>query len=261
MNTQNFILFTALVAFSVASYAQPRFPGFLKRLQFGYSYVMASADYETKDFFYSDLPGFPSRDTIYKGELKTTAAIGYNIGTYFPLKQLGRKSKLCLSTDFVYNIMTWESTKNPNGLGGLTGFDYSGFTAQMGLPIGLDVKIGTDAMTDKAIRFCTTFGAGVHPSYSITALDYDISIDPKFNTNPYVKAEVGIFAGICFKLRALYTFGNMTYIDYNERKTDEAFLSLTENGSKLTSKSNLTLSLIVMPFSWGWPRSEWWNTY
>lgn len=262
MNKKKFLLFTALVACSVVSFAQPRFPGILKRLHLGYSFVVANADYESRDFYYSDLGGpFSNRDTTYTGNLKTSAAIGYTIGTYFPIKRLGQKSKLCIGVDYVYNIMTWEASKNPSDILSIGQYQYAGFTAQMGLPVGLDIKIGADAMTDKAIRFCTTFGAGVNPSYSITSLDADIDIDPNFNINPYVKAEVGIFAGICFKLRALYSIGNMNYIDYNKRLTDISQLSLSENGSKLTGKGNLTLSLLVMPFSWGWPRSEWWNTY
>jgi hypothetical protein len=253
MNKKQFLLLTTFVALSFMSYAQPKFPGLLKRFHIGYSFVSANADFESKNYFLSDLNPNTNIDTIYKGNIGTSAAFGFTFGTYFPLKRLGQKSKLCLGVDYFYNAMTWGSLTQP--------FGNFGITAQMGLPVGVDIKIGADAMTDKNIRFCTTFGAGVNPSYSITAWDYGIDLDPKFNVNPYVKAEVGIFAGICMKVRALYSIGSMTYIDYTKSTRDESALSLTENGSKLIGKSNLTVSVLLMPFSFGWPRSEWWNTY
>lgn len=248
-----------LVVLLSAEQAEARLPGFLQRYQMGYSFVVASADYTTKSRF--DNSVFPTLniDTTYTGKLNTTAAFGVTAGTFIPLKRLGQKSSLNLTIDYVYNAMTWGATKDPAGIGALSTFNYSGMTVQMGLPVGLDLKLGADAVTDKAIRFCTSFGAGVTPSYNVTTLDLNFNIDPIFNVNPYVKAEVGIFAGICWKFRAMYTLLDQKYLTYKSSEQD-AF-SFSESNAEMKAKSHLTLSVIIMPFSWGWKRSEWWNTY
>ncbi len=248
-------LLLSLLAIAFQSQAQRGFPGILQRYQVGYSFVVANAQYETKSFFFSDLSTIGNIDTTYKGTLNTKATFGVTMGTYIPLKRLGQKSSLALGIDFLYNILTWED-KATNSFAG-----FDGFTAQASLPVGLDFKFGADAVTDKAIRFCATVGAGGSPSYSISTLtNGGFDIDPKFNITPYVKGEVGIFAGICMKVRAIYTFTDVNYLDYGPgRKTDPFFVS--ESNTKFIGKNTLTLSLIVMPFSWTWKRSEWWNTY
>lgn len=124
----------------------------------------------------------------------------------------------------------------------------------MALPIGLDFKFGCDALTVKNNRFCATLGVGALPTYSVTTLDNIPTLDGQFGVAPYAKVEAGIFAGICMKVRAIYSFGNTTYFD----KTDKTTFS--SNSTTLVGKSNLTISLLVMPFSWAWDKEEWWNT-
>ncbi len=228
-------------------------PGILQRTQLGYSIVMNSAEYEVKQKITD--PSF-SKDTTYKYDMKTTASFGYTIGTYVPVTRLGRKSKLVWGVDFMYNMMLWDSKLRMYDAGGnFYDAPFSGATLQMALPTGLDFKFGCDALNVKNIRFCTTLGAGAFPSYSFTTLDQMSSIDPQFGIAPYAKFEVGVFAGICVKLRAMYTVGNLSYMDERVKN------SVSDTRSTLTGTSNLTLSLLVMPFSWSWSREEWWNTY
>jgi hypothetical protein len=230
----------ALVSLPVVSSA--KIPGLLQRFQLGYTFVMNTAELKNT-----------TPDTSYSTSFNTSAAFGVTAGTYIPLKRLGRASSLALGIDYMYNMMTWKS-KIP-GFGGE--IDFSGATAQMALPIGLDFKFGADALTVKNHRFCATLGAGAFPSYAVTVLDNSagLTIDPAFSVAPYVKAEVGIFAGICMKVRAIYTIGNVTYMDYK----------VTESGANYSTKfsgtSNLAVSLLIMPFSFKWQNEEWWNTY
>lgn len=247
------LFFILLFLSPLCSFA--KFPGILKRYQLGYSFVMNSA--ELKNGTKITGAGSFDRDTSYKTTFSTSAAFGVTTGTYIPLKRLGRSSSLALGIDYMYNMMTWKS-KIP-GYGGE--IDFSGVTAQMALPIGLDFKFGADAITTKDRRFCGTLGVGAFPSYAVTALDNagGISIDPAFSFAPYVKAEVGIFAGICMKVRAVYAIGNVTYMDYSESTTNAGVTSTST--SKFVGTSNLTVSLLIMPFSWMWQKEEWWNTY
>jgi hypothetical protein len=123
------------------------------------------------------------------------------------------------------------------------------------LPTGLDFKFGCDALSTKNIRFCATLGAGALPSYSITTLDQINDIDPQFGIAPYAKFEVGVFGGICMKLRAIYAVGSLAYMDQTTKNDN------SQTRTQLNGTSNLTISLLVMPFSWTWAREEWWNTY
>src|ERR1044072_2834641 len=107
----------------------------------------------------------------------------------------------------MYNLMTWK--KDDNELG-----TFDGATVQMALPIGLDLKFGADALMVKDMHFCATIGAGAYPSYSLTSItDAPVTIDPVFSVAPYIKAEIGVNAGICMKVRALYAIGDLTYMD------------------------------------------------
>lgn len=230
-----------------------KFPGILQRTHLGYSFLVNSAEYKVQQKI--TVPDF-AKDTTYKYDMKTSATFGITIGTYVPIARLGRKSKLVWGIDGMYNMMLWDSKlKMYGGSGTVIDAPFSGATLQLALPTGLDFKFGCDALNVKNIRFCTTLGAGVYPSYSITALDQVNDIDPQFGIAPYAKFEVGVFAGICMKLRAIYAVGNLAYIDQKE-KTD-----YSNTHSQLLGTSNLTLSILVMPFSWTWPREEWWNTY
>lgn len=247
-------LFALLMTSPLAGFA--KFPGILSRFQVGYTFVSNQAEYSS-----SFKTGFLNIDTSFPGyEMKTSASFGVTAGTYFPLARLGNSSALVLGVDFMYNAMTWDS-KIPGILDNSNfSMKFDGVTAQMALPVGLDFKFGADAIQARDRRFCATLGGGVFPSYSATALNNTpMTIEPVFSVAPYVKAEVGIYAGICMKVRAIYAIGDVVYMDY--KKSDNTGGIRSESTSKLTSNSNLSLSLLIMPFSYKWQKAEWWNTY
>ena len=168
-----------------------------------------------------------------------------------------------LSIHVIYNEFIWESLNQAYSANGdyvnVTGYpDLYGATLQIGVPIGIDYKIGTDAICTKKRRFGCTFGAGIFPTYNATAM---LGVDNAgvgigYGVSPYLKAEAAVFGGLCFKFRALYSFGGEPYID--QTKNDLAF---TSGPFKVTGKSNLMLSFIIMPFAWHWKEKEWYNTY
>ena len=235
------VLLALLILSPVCSFA--KFPGILSRFQLGYSFVMNSGT-QTSKFPVSD-----TKDTLIKRNFNTSAAFGVTAGTYIPLKRLGESSMLVLGIDYMYNMMTWKaSTNNGETIG------FNGVTAQMALPIGLDFKFGADALNVKNRRFCATLGLGAFPSYALTAIDNTpLTIDPVFSVAPYVKAEVGVFAGICMKVRAIAAFGKIGYMEYSEKDT--------KSSSEFYGNTNFAVSLLIMPFSFKWQQEEWWNTY
>lgn len=250
------ILATALITLllmSGSSYrASADLPGFLKRLQMGYSLITAStADYEGRDY----IP-FMGIDTSYTHGVASKGGFGYTIGTSFPLAKLGQQSMMTLGVDYLYNAILWETALPRYGNLGVPTMAFSGTTLQMALPIGLDFKFGGEAYAIKNKRFSATIGAGAYPSYAITSLDYDVDIDPQFSIAPYVKAEIGIFAGICMKLRVVSAFGSFNYMDMTSGDP-----AIAQTNTVLTGSNTTTISLLVMPFSWTWKRYEWWNAF
>ncbi len=232
-----------------------KFPGLLKRFQLGYSFVSNTADYTGA---YRIINPAMNVDTTFKPfEMKTSVAWGFTAGTYIPLKRLGKVSSLNLGVDYLYNMMTWKSDVPSIGSFGISSFD--GVTVQMALPVGLDFKFGSDAVQQRTPAMCATLGAGVYPSYALTSLTgAPITLDPAFSIAPYVKAEVGFFAGVCMKVRAIYAIGDLTYMNYENTSNSMGEL---KTSSKLVGKSNLAISLLIMPFSFKWDNEEWWNTY
>lgn len=250
MNKYKLIALFFLAVFATPLQSEARLPGLLSRFQLGYSFVSNSAESQGHSFIKS--PAF-NQDTTIIGNLSTSAAWGFTAGTYFRLSHLGESGILALGVDYMYNLMAWKVNNSEPGT-------FDGATVQMALPIGLDMKFGADAMQVRDRRFCATLGAGVYPSYAITSItDAPITIDPVFSVAPYLKAEVGIYAGICMKVRAIYAIGDLTYMDYKESSNANGVESSTS--TKLVGKSNLTISLLIMPFSFKWQTEDWWNTY
>jgi len=244
----------------VVSHAQLRLPGGLTRFEVGYSYPKAWADYKREDAVVNPFTG-QTQHTSYSTRTASTFSFGATIGTYFPVARLGSKSSFAISVSLVEAMYSWDYPVTAfNGFddeGGIvysSDFGFSGMTMHMALPVGADFKFGCDALSDKAIRFCTTLGAGVYPSGSMTA-DFD-NAGFGYGVTPFVKAEVGIMAGICMKLRVMATIGNMPFYDGKSNLSGWTNAATT---SSLTGKQSVTVSLIFMPFSWGWKQTGWWN--
>lgn len=254
MNKQQLKAFLVTAIISLPFVGQAKIPGILSRFQVGYSFLSNSAQYTSG--LKVDLLKI---DTTYKPvDMKTNAAWGFTVGTYFPLKRIGAASSLNLSIDYMYNLMTWKS-EVPFGLESAN-FVFDGATVQMALPIGLDLKFGADAVQTRSPRLCGTVGAGVYPSYAITSLTgAPLTIDPTFGVAPYIKAELGVYAGICMKVRLLYAIGDLNYMDIRNNSSGNG--QTAEGYNKLVGKSNLAISLLIMPFSYKWQDEHWWNTY
>ena len=220
-------------------------------IELGYAYPISGATFSYSATNYDVKTGLKT-DTSYTEHITSKGGLGAIIGYSWALSKMGENSRLNISAALMYGITLWESGA----------FSYSSSTqggtqsvgsgsVDFGVPIGLDYKFGADAMHDKSQRYCATFGAGVYPAFSFTV--YKEQTGGGLRVLPYLKGEVGIFAGICMKIRAQYSFGSLKYIDYS---------SETNYGTSHTSlkgKSSFSLALVLMPFSWKWGRSQWWR--
>ena len=251
-----------LVIFPILSFAQPRIPKGLQRFQLGYTYPMSTAKYTTRTVVFDDF-GDNNLDTTLSKDAKTKGGFGVTLGTNFPIVRMGDKSSLAISLDYLYNFLVWDADMvKISGYDESTGsYTYnssyvpSAVTVQMGLPIGIDYKTGGEATLDRSNRTSFTFGTGFYPSMSATV--FENNAGAKLKIQPFLKAEFGVFAGVNWKLRALYAFGRLEYIDYSSSLGVSGYSQ--EESASLISKSSLNLSLMVQPFSFGWSKSEWWR--
>jgi hypothetical protein len=253
------LLLTAAVHDQVCAQQGPSgFKLFLSRYELGYTLPKSWGDYTRTDRFSAD---GKTIDTSITLNVKSKASFGMYAGWFFPVKDLGRVSKLCIDAGMQYNLYTFDyPTATLKSVGDSLYYDrslgFSGVTVHMGLPIGLSTRFGHDAMADKGIRWAWNAGVGVIPSMNLSA-DFD-NADYSMGVQPYVKTEVGVFGGISWKLRLMYSFTNLTFMDVEAKNS---LFSDGMTGTKLISHGNLNVSLIVMPFSFLWSKSGWYNTY
>lgn len=225
-------------------YPVPRGP---KNTEIGLSYCITSGTFSNHTTSYNENTA-TFKDSSYSRNIHTVYGYGAMFGYYWPVAKMAEKSRLAIDFAFMYNALFWES--------GSFGYSYSSqggsesigsATIQLAVPIGLDYKFGCDALYDKSQRFCASAGIGFMPSMDLTVYQSEGGFG--FHSAPYIKGEVGVFGGICFKLRATYRFGSTKFIDEKDDNSNST------NETTLKVKSNLTLTLIFMPMSWKWNRS------
>ena len=237
--------------FPLMSFAQ--MPKALSRVQIGVSYPTSAATFHSR-YMITDTLGDNNLDTSFSKRFKPNSGFGVSVGTYFPLVSMGKGSSLNLSVDFVYYSTEWDaSILVPTGINPLNdkylfrAEKIEASTVQMAVPIGIDYKTGPESTCDKSKTVSLTLGTGVYVSRNTTSfggVDFD-----KNKVQPYIKAEVGAFGGINWKLRALFAFGKLNYM-----QTDSPSASM-----RLEDRSSLMLSFVIQPFSFTWNKASWWN--
>ncbi len=251
-----------VVLFSFSSFAQRGVSSGIQRFEIGYSFPMTTATYTQHYKSYNEYSD-DNLDTTMSKNVRTKGGFGITLGHFFPVAKMGEKSSLNISIAFLYNLLVWDADlvsvdgydESTGSYSYNTNYVISAATVHWGLPMGVDFKTGGEATLDRSNRMSLTLGTGVYPSMNLTV--FETNAGAKFKIQPYLKADVGIFAGINWKVRALYSFGKLDYIGYKE--SDEGSSYSSEYSTSLVSKSCLTLSLIVMPGSFKWGRSQWWN--
>ena len=235
----------AFLLLSNFSYGQAKY-----NFEIGVSYTMATAEYKTTSKYFNYVTN-EQADSVLKETIKTKAGIGGLLGHHFRLIKMGNFSSISMSINFMYDILIWEQASSYKDGYNNTASAYETATVRMGLPIGIDYKLGCDAVGDRSKRLTGSFGAGVFPEMLLTSyLDQGKS---SFKVQPYIKGEVGIFLGICMKLRGTYTMGKVNYVDYSSDK------GYWNTNAILKGKSSFTISLVLMPASLKWKKDEWWN--
>lgn len=234
----------ALGLVSLSANAQPRVPKALQRFQVGYSFPKVNAEYRYM------------LDSMTTEKVSTKGGFGVTMGTSIPLTKIGDQSSLTFGIDGLFNMLVWDYenveddyASYSSSTGYSQQYTVTGGTMQISVPLGIDFKFGGEANLLKRPIGFGTLGAGVMPTAALTAYQGDAGAVIK--ALPYLKGELGIYAGVGIKLRAIYSMGTFDYI---KQKGNNPYAS---ESASLKAKSNFTFSILIMPFAWAWNRYDW----
>jgi hypothetical protein len=231
------------------------------RYELGGSYILPTAQFAGTSRVLGGGNNFLGDST--KQRPLTGQGEGGFIGLSLPFKATGHISCWAAHVELGVNQYTWNDL---NQTYSIEGNSYNNVkpalnasTLQVALPVGIEWKVGSDAIESKRLNFASTLGLGVIPNYNMTSLQSvsGASSFSSFGCTPYVKAEGSVFLGILVKVRVMYTIGDVRMLEVNKAIPAGS----TDGPFRITSNSDLILSFIIMPFSAGWSETSWWNTH
>lgn len=198
-----------------------------------------------------DFNGYNRGPASIKLKLKSRM-LGFNAGTYTILAKLGATSAIAFDWGVtgIYSHSTTGDIIMPSGSKYLYSINYM----QLGAPLLLDYKIGGEACYDKAEALSVTLGAGLQPALSFLALGS--STTTKGILVPMVKAELGFFAGIQWKIKASYVYqsGNL----HRAVGGSSGLESAPETSVyTISTTAPVNIGISFMPFSFDWENSRW----
>lgn len=199
-------------------------------------------------------------DTTIKRTM-STMGFGGSIGLSLPFKATGHISCWAATIHLGVNMHTWgdlNSTYGPDGTVNVPNEPLTASTMQIHMPIGIDWKVGNDAIKSQRLALGASMGAGIMPQLNMTTLSegegFQTGIGMGFQ--PYAKVEGAFRIGVVCKIRAMYTMGDISLIEVNR-----SIPGVTDGPFKVVNTSNIILSFIIMPFSGGWRETDWYNTH
>ncbi|NCX95777.1 MAG: hypothetical protein EBX41_05080 [Chitinophagia bacterium] len=201
-------------------------------------------------------------DSTLVRPMKAQMGFGGGIGVSTPFASTGHISAFAFAWGLNVNMYQWKDVNKVYNIDGTfqpwsKPLDVS--TMQISMPIALEWKTGTEALViTHRISLGGAVGAGLLPHINIsTPLNLsEYKAQQTIGTNPFFKAELAFRRGIVWKLRAMYTMGNIELMNFTK-----PIQGYTDGPFNLTYKSNLQFSLILMPFKRRWTESAWYNDF
>lgn len=268
---QTFLLFMLIGLTANAQFlilVDGRLPKYFTHYEVGYSYSFTTIN-QTQTFTLSD----GSVHTFKQTGINSLMSPGVYVGWSTVLKRMGMNKSTGLGLHFGVqeNMAVWSHTSKSwgtvdNGENGFYDEETVGMSLQLGVPVSLDLKFGFDANKYKNIRWGGSLGVGVMPQVTFSAgIPNFESESVAAGFTPFIKGDIGFFAGIAFKLRAQVGLGFMPIADSEHSLFGGISGGLggdesVQHDYKVNAPMQTTISLIIMPFSWGWEERGWWNT-
>ena len=255
---QKFLLniFFLFVALSLSFHAFCQGGNFIKRLEIGYNFLGQKVTHIQRDTEIEK----DGHSVIYDNmerSYKASKTSGLVLGMAFQLADLGNSSGLMFPIAFNYNSLEYRFDKYE--------FNYAGErvtyapifkTSQISMQLGLDIRRGPDVSLECSEKIMYGIGVGFEP---IMVNSSFVNFDKQFfDVRSYLKAEAGVNFGVAIKLKAVWSAGRLNYMTDLETINTQNELALKTNSS-LFSKSQLTISLCLMPLSTSWRGHKWYQ--
>ncbi len=236
------------------------------RWEIGANYIQSNGNFEGVVPFYG-FNNFYTHDETIKRDIKADNGYGGFFGVQVPVAATGHISVWAISIRGMFNYMNWSDLNKAYNLDGTfkdMPNQMSMTTKQFAVPIGIDWKIGSDAIASRRLKMGLDLGAGIYPHMNVSSIDTaHVSFPPQsnFGLYPYFNADLSFFAKVCFKVRAMYTWGNCELINSSNTTYNYGLAPFTDGPFKVTSHNHLMVSLVIMPFSYKWREFNWATDY
>jgi hypothetical protein len=188
----------------------------------------------------------PSVDTSFMMTKQSSGSWGLSSGIFFKLGQTGKTSILAMEIGFGMNLYKWD-------LGTIKYSSYDAikdetFSLHINLPISVQLKTGGEAMLDPKHKFLFSMGAGFDPCVVGTKVVID---EVNLKIRSFLMTEIGVHAGIAFKLRAYYYPSDLALINKTVEEVPNS-LSPGKFSMQAYGSNNFVLALLFMPYSNHW---------
>lgn len=223
------------------------------RFEVGYAFTYGSGSININDRFRD-----PSNANVILGNSRSTTfsyrAWSAFAGKYFPLTYLSNTSMLALNVNFMGTGSVWE-------LGNVSLDEssvriYEAAEVLFGLPIGVDYIFGGEATLNKVDKVTLRAGAGLMPFLAAGSWADDSQKYTRLGIRPYIKAELGFFAGVEWKLKGMVVAGSREI--YNIKEGDYRLNESSYYYSlNMKIRPTYSIGLVVFPFSFGWENDKW----
>jgi hypothetical protein len=187
-------------------------------------------------------------DTTFSRKTRATRSIALHAGTYLPITLLSDQGAIALNIELlgIFSEIAYDSIL----IHSKAEYDRREQNWMIGVPISIDLKTGGEVSLSKAQKHIFGLGAGL--MIGVTTASSEKKAESPLTAVPFIKAELGWFAGLAFKVRGTAYLASGSY-----DKTYSNLFASDELQMKLKQGYGYTLSLIVMPFSYGWRSEEW----
>lgn len=203
------------------------------------------------DLHYIGVPDSQFYDTTLTRSIKSKRSYIVHLGTYFPIAIVSDQSMLVFNVELMASTTTIAYDMVMFADSGK--FMHPFETYRVGIPLSLEYRLGGDVTLNKRNKSMFSVGVGILPSLNNSD---DYGHRPPYKILPFVKAELGFFALVAVKVRAVGYFGNTDYV-YSE------LYNVAQGGrgdylkAEARGGNGFNLSVVVMPFSFKWNTYSW----
>jgi len=228
----------------------------LKRFYIGYGIpsmsIDVSAHYVSKGNGNST-PPVAAIDATSETTVGCNKSFGGQAGVFKPFLRTGAES--AIGYEIAASAYFYRYNIGPLSYGSATFSDQS-VAEIIGVPLGIAFKSGGEVTHNKHNKSLISFGFGLEPAGCLSKI---IASDENFIVREYGMLEVGVFAGIAWKLRATYYSGNVVLVNKlsDPLQNVSSYKVSGPMGTmdvKAVGASDFNIALLLMPFSWNWDK-------